>query len=136
MTIIRTEDEIQAIISAGHPPSASKRILIDFDGTISPFGNMFTFAQPFDGIKDFLDELKVAGYTIGIFTSRLSPTWIEADQQDLDEHKDYIYAYMLKYSLPFDFMTCEKMPCEAYIDDKAITFKNNWQEIREQFFGK
>jgi hypothetical protein len=129
----RTIEEAEAVIAAGHPPEAEGVVMIDFDATIAPFGYLFAFPEPFDGVYKFMNAMKGKGYTLGVFTSRLSPLWLNSVNQTAKQHTDYIYEYCDRYGLPIDFVTAEKRPCIAYIDDKAIEFKNNWAEIGLRF---
>lgn len=124
-----TADEALEVIKKGHPPIAENLILIDFDGTIAPFGYLFSYPEPFEGISEFAHGMRRKGYRIGVFTSRLSPTWLESAGQQEQEHIDYIVDYCTKFDIPIDFVTSEKVPCEQYFDDKATNFHNNWKEI-------
>lgn len=130
------EEAAKAVIAAGHPPIAEGLFLIDFDSTIAPFGMMFEFPKPFDGVAEFTKSLKKKGYRIGIFTSRLSPKWLESAKQNEQDHIDYITEYGRRYGIEFDFITSEKVPSLAYIDDKAIEFKGNWMDIFVRFVSE
>lgn len=123
----------KAVILAGHPPIAEGVFLIDFDGTIAPWGHLFDFPKPFDGVAEFTRTLKRNGYTIGIFTSRLSPKWLESAKQNMEDHVNYITEYASRNGIEFDFITAEKVPALAYIDDKAIAFKGNWMDMFVHF---
>lgn len=122
-------DEALEVIKRGHPPIADNLILIDFDGCIAPFGYLFSYPEPFDGVVDFAQGMKNKGYRIGILTSRLSPTWLESAGQYAEEHIDYITDYCSRFNIPMDFVTSEKMPAEQMFDDKATKVNNNWREI-------
>lgn len=107
-----------------HPPVAAGVVLVDFDGTIRPWGALFGFEPPLTGVKTAMRKLRDDGYRIGIFTSRLSPTWHRAEgwdtKQAAGEHRAYITAFLQQNSIPFDFITAEKVPCVLYLDDKAM----------------
>lgn len=122
-----------AVIAAGHPPVADKVIMIDFDGTIKTWGYLFDFPEPFTGVAEFTQMLKRHNYRIGIFTSRLSPTWLETVNSTAENHIEYITEYCNKYGIAFDFITSEKMPSQDYIDDKATRFDGDWLEIVRQY---
>lgn len=116
-----------------HPPIANRLALIDFDGTIVPWGPLMGDKVPFPGVKEALDTLRANGYRIGVFTSRLSQTWARsvvgggpAVAMFLLEQETYVRAHMTRFDLPFDFVTAEKMPAQFYIDDKAIGFRGDW----------
>jgi hypothetical protein len=110
----------------GHPPVAEGVVCVDFDGTIAPWGDLFGFPEPLPGAKGFLQSLQDAGYTIVIFTSRLSTVWHSHEGRDVTEgilaQVEYLQEYFRRYELPADSITAEKIPALAYIDDKAIEF--------------
>ena len=131
--------ELTRVLKEKMPPIARKVVLIDFDDTIAPFGFMFSYPEPFPGVAEFTKGLRKKGYSIGIFTSRLSPTWIKSASKEGEsdnfrkKQRRYIQKYCDQFGITFDFMTSEKVPCEAYIDDKAIRFEGNWSEIAERW---
>lgn len=126
-------EEANAVIAKGHPPEAEGVWLIDFDATIKPFGMMFDDTAPYPGVAKFTQKLKEQGYTIGIFTSRLSSLWLNSIGHTEQMHVDYITEYGAKHGIPFDFITAEKRPALGYIDDKAIAFNGDWKEIDALF---
>lgn len=125
----RTLEEAQKVIANGHPPEADKLIMIDFDGTIAPFGMLFDFPKPLAGVMEFAWMMKKKGYRIGIFTSRLNKEWLKNVHQTRKQHIEYITEYCKRNAIPFDFITSDKYPCEQYFDDKATNVKDNWWEI-------
>lgn len=106
-----------------HPPSAEGIVLVDFDGTMYPWGSMFNAAQPLRGVPQAMRLLKKLGFTIGIFTSRLSEQWHLHEGRDpqpsIEAHRQYISFVCERDGIPFDFITAEKVPAVAYFDDKA-----------------
>lgn len=131
-----TEDEVKR---NGHPPVAEGVVCVDFDGTIAPFGDLFGYPEPLPGAKDFLVMLRKKGYTIVIFTSRLSTVWHRHEGRDpargIFEQVEYLRKYCEMYGLDVDSVTAEKIPAEAYIDDKAIEF-TSWDSVKYHFNGK
>ena len=111
----------------GHPPCAAETVCIDFDGTICPWGPLMEDRPPFCGVKDALRALAMQDYRIVILTSRLSPTWwaAEAEVRGVKplafgaEQIQFVTDYMARWGLPYDALTCEKVPALAYLDDKA-----------------
>ncbi len=131
-----TAEETNAVIAQGHAPSAGGRLGVDFDGTLFPFGKLFDAdLQPFSGAAEAVRNFKQRGYTIYIFTSRLSETWWTAEGKGVQfgrQNLDYVKAKLDEYGIPYDSIGAEKIPCEWYIDDRALNFNNNWQEIQER----
>jgi hypothetical protein len=123
----------------GHPPVADGVVCVDFDGTIAPWGDLFGFPEPLPGAREFLKDLRVRGFTIVIFTSRLSTVWHNSEGRDpargIFEQVEYLRAYFTKYGLECDHVTAEKIPAIAYIDDKAIEY-NSWETAALRFNGK
>lgn len=135
-----TEDEIESYAkSNGHPPVAKGVVLVDFDGTISPWGDLFGFPEPLPGAKDFLDFLKAEGYTIILFTSRLSSVWHASEGRNIArgimEQVTYLQEYAQRYGLPIDSVTAEKVPAIAYVDDRAVEFLD-WGKAKRRFRAK
>lgn len=113
----------QEVIDAGHPPVAEGKILIDWDGVIQPFGMIFDNKRPIAGVADAIRTLKKKGYTIVIFTSRLSKVWHKSEgwshERATEEQIKHMSAFLDKYNIPYDEFTAEKIPAVCYFDDKA-----------------
>lgn len=133
---MQTEEQIKVANSKGQPPEADKVILIDFDSTLYTWGTSIfdSSKHPTQGAVVFMQALKAAGYTIGIFTSRLSKKWLNAIGQTEAQHIAFITSVCVRDGIPFDFITSDKVPAEYYIDDKAIRFENNWEKIWVNYF--
>lgn len=111
------------VIDAGHPPVAEGKVLIDWDGVIQPFGMIFDSKRPIAGVANAIRTLKKRGYTIVIFTSRLSKAWHESEGWDHDkatrEQIKHMSSFLDRYRIPYDEFTAEKIPAVVYFDDKA-----------------
>jgi hypothetical protein len=120
----KSYDHIEAeIIPEGqtHPPSASQRVLIDFDGTIVPWvPDLMGERVPFEGAAEAIRNLFYSGYTVVIFTSRLSPSWCASVKSDVHEQREYVENILDAYDIPFHLITAEKLPAAVYFDDKAV----------------
>ena len=118
----------------GHSPIAANVVLVDFDATLFPWGPLMNWdARPIDGAVEAVQAIKEAGFTVAIFTSRMSPRWIKFAQQDIDEQYAYVSIMCKAHNIPFDEIIGEKIPAVAYIDDKAIEFTgDNWAEIQKR----
>jgi hypothetical protein len=102
------------------PNLATRLLMIDFDATILPWGPLMEPRTPFAGVKEAINNLANDGYRIGIFTSRLSPTWIRHEGTSEQDQRDYVTNILQSHGIHFDFITAEKIPAEAYFDDKAV----------------
>lgn len=119
-------------LANGHSPIADKVVCVDFDGTLYPWGELFSYAAPLPGAVTSMKELKASGFRIVIFTSRLSPTWLFAEGESASEQKEYITKVLTRDGIPFDDITSEKIPAIAYVDDKAVNYhgySNEWKDI-------
>lgn len=104
----------------GHPPSAHGLLLIDFDATIVPWGSTLMERRlAYPGVKNAINHLSGEGFTIMIFTSRVSPTWCAAAGTSVEDQTAYVTLTLRENGIHFDGITAEKLPAEAYFDDKA-----------------
>lgn len=104
-------------------------VCIDFDGTIFPFGPLWSDAPPNDGAVDVMHRLKSMGYTIAIFSSRLSKEWAEAHGEDVYQHQEYMAEMLDKHGVPWDRFVWEKVKADFYVDDRAVEFRGDWYEV-------
>ena len=108
-----------------------KRVMIDFDGVVSNYkhgwNNGKLVDEPNPGTKEALDELHDRGLEVVIFTARAS------ERHNTEPPSSILVAdlklWLAKYNIYYDYITAEKLGAIAYIDDRALTFKNNWTEI-------
>lgn len=107
-----------------HPPSAEGIVLVDFDGTLFPWGSLSAQHAPFANAATAMHALVDAGYSPVIFTSRLSPSWHTAEGRDpaigCAEQRAIIERALFQNDIPFFEITAEKIPAELYLDDKAM----------------
>jgi|SRR5688500_12557804 len=140
--MLTSKFDMQEVIDAGHPPAAQRVVCVDFDGTIFPFGNIMGEGPPIPGAAEAVRALHKAGYRVVIFTSRLSKAWHVHEGWDHDEacaeQYEYMHRMLDKYKIPHDAFTAEKIPAEAYFDDKAFRCAGEWElkkSVRE-FLGE
>jgi len=112
-----------------NPPSAARRVCIDFDGTILSWGGLYEKRPPFPGVSEAIRALKDAGYEIVILTSRLSRTWCVAETetnvgetalQFAYHNRQFVEETLRENDIPYDRITSEKVPAAIYFDDKAV----------------
>jgi hypothetical protein len=125
-------------IENGHDRLADKVILVDFDGTIFPFGDLFDYdSEPLPGAKNALARLALAGWEIRIFSSRISPEWLAARGQTREDQTDYMAARLTQFGIPFSDFVDHKAPSEWIVDDKALPFNGrNWKHIAAKVLGE
>ena len=112
-----------------------KRVMIDFDNVIYPYsenGRWNNGEIIYSGFKDVnglvqkasisTNKFKDNGFEIGILTSRVS-------EGRKDEQEPKIAKFLNLNNIKFDFITAEKIPAMAYIDDRAIYFNDNWSDV-------
>ncbi len=128
------KDQHEFGMAYGHSPVAHRVVCVDFDGTIVKWGPLMQkHKRGIPGAVKAVRAFKKAGYTVVIFTSRLSPSWHEASGENMKEQADYVFDTLTRLGVPFDYVTAEKVPAQFYIDDKAIEFTgDNWTEIAER----
>jgi len=109
-----------------------KIVAVDFDGVISHYEGwkgVGVFGPPIKGAKEALLRLKEEGYTIIVFTTR--------------GEEDLVKNYLQLAGIPFDFinenppwapenLNKKKPIADVYIDDRAISFKGEWEGVVEK----
>ena len=111
----------------------SKRIIVDFDGTIINNNVYPNFSEPKPGVKEALKKLKEEGYYISIHSCRNS---LELTNRPKDAQK-LMEEYLKDNDIPFDeIIEFSKPVADYYIDDRAIEFKDNWGEIVKRILEK
>lgn len=130
-------------LAHGHPPVAAGTILVDFDGTLFPWDDLFAENPPVPGAVDAMRRLKAHGYTIYIYTSRMSDVWLEHEGQDVAKHDAHVRKMLDRYGIPYDGITANKRPAVAYIDDNAERLEcypdkknpkgSNWKYLADKY---
>ncbi len=102
------------------------QIIIDLDGTICREMRQFSrcLAEPWLDAVETVNKLYEAGHTIIIYSAR---TWAEYEMTT-----DWLKRYGVKYHQLF----MGKPVGDVWIDDRAITAKNNWGAIADKLLKK
>ena len=101
-----------------------KRISIDFNGVLDMYcgwEGRDKWYPPRPGAQEFLEKLKDKGYEVVIYTARGGP--IKHIWQWLD---DFGMGHLV------DTVTREKLPSFAYVDDRGITFKGDFEDTLKE----
>ena len=116
------------------PPGLENQLVnlaIDFDGVVHTFDKGWhdgtCYGEPIEGALDAIKSLS-SDWNIIIFSAKVRPdrplvngkTGYELVDEWLQKHG--VRQYVAE-------ITHEKPRAKFYIDDKAIEFKNNWNEI-------
>jgi len=114
----------------GHAPIAHRVAAVDFDGTIIPWAALnHPHTEGLRGAVDAIKALREQGYKIVIFTSRLSPRWHAASGETLEDQTIYVKSVLKRLGIEYDEITAEKIPCQLYLDDKAISVLDDWDKV-------
>lgn len=123
----------------GASPVATRTVLVDFDGTLFPWDELFADNPPIPGAVEGMKALKAAGYKVHIHSSRLSYYYLNKSKEDAGKHLAHIKAMCEKWDIPYEGITGDKRPAVAYIDDNAYRLtcwpdkenpvSSNWEAV-------
>jgi hypothetical protein len=119
------------------PPGMENQLnnlAIDFDGVVHTFDKGWydgtCYGEPVEGALVAIKELSEK-YNIIIFTAKVRP-----DRPLVNGKTGYelVDEWLGKYDVKqyIDEITYEKPRAEYYVDDKAIEFTNNWNEVKDR----
>lgn len=113
-----------------------RTVAVDFDNTIHPYSAGWTGPEPededpFPGAEDFILGLVHDGYHVAIMSTRCKD--LEGEQgitRWLHRKMPKVFYAMRDHGKVS--LTCQKVPAVAYVDDRAVTFNGNYEEVRGQ----
>jgi len=105
-------------------------IAVDFDGVIHAYSRGWQggelYDPPVEGTREALLNLREKGWKIYIFSTRTNKIYHKNDDPPQEER---MKAYLNRHQIPFDkIWTFGKPMADVYLDDRAVTFRGNWQE--------
>lgn len=110
-------------------------IYIDFDHTISPNGYSYKRQDlsipPFPGCIETIQKIKSLGHKIFIFSCRANKEVVGNDIVEMKTKE--MEDYLKEHNIPYDTVFHDKPDYDVVIDDKAIRFSNNWNDIQKLF---
>lgn len=104
----------------------NKIIAIDFDDTIHDKQNPqpgYKMGPPTAGARSALLQFRELGYEI----------YIHCHWADSPRSIKTIQDWLLYFDMPFDTISNIKPNAEAFIDNRAVRYENNWDEIISNF---
>lgn len=108
------------------------RICFDFDGVVHHYSKGYhdgsLYDNPTPGVKELINKLK-ENYEIIIWTARLQSS-LKGYKSSTDQN--IVEEWLEKHDIYYDFITNEKVPAIAYIDDRAIEFKGDWDYVEKR----
>lgn len=104
-----------------------KTIVFDFDGVIhsykSEWQGLLTIPdEPVPGIREVMTQLMKDGYEVVIVSTRSS------SQEGIDSMTEWLN----KHDIPFDYISDTKPPAMVYVDDRAIRFDGNTENLVQE----
>jgi FMN phosphatase YigB (HAD superfamily) len=119
-------------LTNGISPQASKVVLVDFDGTLFPFDELFSLGPPEPGAREAMAALVSAGYKVRVFSSRLSLRWLADEDESYAGQKAHMLTRLNKWCIPHHGIATDKEPAEFYIDDRAIRYNGSWDDVVDE----
>lgn len=129
-----TNKEISELKTEVQQYTKGKVIAVDFDGVIHGYSDGWKDGIPYDypvfGAREALTDLIDQGYHVMIYTTRCNHDLLDSDRDRVKDVKDYLN----QYNIPFNeiYTGNGKPKATMYIDDRAISFKGNWNETLNQ----
>lgn len=108
------------------------RVCIDIDGTIchtKKDDELYSDVQPLPGAIESLIELKRTGAYIILYTARHMKTCESNVGRVVAKQGKTLFDWLEKNRLPYDEIWFGKPIADVYIDDRALKFDGNWNDI-------
>jgi len=136
------ESEVNTEISNLNVPpgfeNEQKNIAVDFDGVIHNMDKGWydgtCYGEPLRGSLDALKELSEK-WNVIIFTAKARPDRpLVNGKTGIELVEDWLEKYDVRKYI--DYVTWEKPRAEYYIDDRGITFRDNWNAILQEVMSE
>jgi hydroxymethylpyrimidine pyrophosphatase-like HAD family hydrolase len=114
-----------------HIPFLPKTVAIDFDGTLNEYkewGDGKIKNNPLEGAVEAINTISSLGYKVVIYTCRMN-----VEVNNVIEQLPMLQNWLKENNLEFVEISMTGKPiADIYIDDRAIEFKGNWNEVTER----
>lgn len=102
-------------------------IVVDFDDTLVSFSDEQGF-YPLPGAAEAMHDLRERGHKIIVYSCRFA---IANKKGRLREETRFVTQLLTDFGIEFDELHIEDKPvADFYIDDRAVTFSGDWQEVK------
>lgn len=108
------------------------RVCIDIDGTlceIKQAHQTYADVQPLAGAVEQLKAMRDAGYYIILATARHMKTCDSNVGMVIARQGKMLLQWLDEHEIEYDEIWFGKPNADLYIDDRALRFNNNWQDI-------
>lgn len=108
------------------------RVCIDIDGTlceIKQAHQTYADVQPLAGAVEQLKAMRDAGYYIILATARHMKTCDSNVGMVIARQGKTLLQWLDEHEIEYDEIWFGKPNADLYIDDRALRFNNNWQDI-------
>ena len=107
-----------------------KTVVFDFDGVIHSYtsgwkGTSVIPDPPVPGIKEAISDIRCAGYEVVVVSTRCATI----------EGHGAVRAWLIDNEIEVDAVKTEKPPAVVYIDDRAICFDGNPDNLLNKIIG-
>jgi hypothetical protein len=113
--------------------SRTRVIAVDFDETLVDY-TADGEPVPMPGAADAMAELRAKGFHLVVHTCR---TTIARENGTLPEELGFIADTLDAFGIVFDeIWEGDKMIADLYIDDRAIPFRGDWDDVVQRVRGR